>query len=192
MSETQTTGRMPGTPPTAEEESRVRSTAHGAAEQASALASTGRDEVARVAQDVRAQSTRLVGDARSSARDRADAQFGQLATRLQDLSGELDEMSRNARPHGPLAAVAHDGATAMRQMSRHIEEDGLDATLRDVRRFARQRPFLFLGGALAVGLVAGRVMRNADLATIGNEAREPATAATGDAGPMPRAAGTPS
>ena len=85
MSTTQTTGGMPGTPPTAEEESRVRSTAHGAAEQASALATTGRDEFARVAQDVRAQSTRLVGDARSSARDRADAQFGQIATRLHDL-----------------------------------------------------------------------------------------------------------
>jgi hypothetical protein len=172
MSETRTAGHVPQGPDH-DDESTMRTAAHGAVEQASALAGSGVDEAARVLQEVRTQSTRLMGDARSTARERAGVQFAHLATTLQDLSGELDEMSRTARPDGTLAALAHDGASAMRQMSRRIEEGGLDGTLHDVRAFARRRPLAFLGGAFAVGLLAGRVMRNTDMGAVGSGAREP-------------------
>ena len=48
------------------------------------------------------------------------------------------------------------------QVSQRLSDGGLDRTLEDARRLARNRPGLFLAGAAFAGFVAARVARAAD------------------------------
>ena len=162
MTQTETHGTaQPGT-----EQSGVRAAVHEAGDQAKGLAETGKEEVAKVAGELRTETSRMMDEARTTARGRAESQLGTWATMLGDMSGELDQMGRNARPDGMLAMLAHDGATAMRSLSERLQSGGMDGAMNDVRRFARQRPGAFLAGVFAIGIIAGRVTRNADLRNI--------------------------
>jgi hypothetical protein len=144
----------------------VRATAHDAGEQARSVAETGKDEVAKVASEVKTQTSKLVGDAGSKVRERADSQLGAAASMLSDMSGELDRMASNTSPGSSLASLVRDGATMTRQLSDRLQQGGLDGAMRDARLFARRRPVMFLAGAFAVGMMAGRLMRNVDVASV--------------------------
>jgi hypothetical protein len=43
-----------------------------------------------------------------------------------------------------------------------LETGGVDATLADLKRFARRRPGLFLMGAMGAGFAVGRLLKAAD------------------------------
>ena len=136
--------------------------------QASAVAETGKQQAGEVVNEAKAQTSQLFDEARGRARDRADTQLSQLAGALDEVSGELEQMadgSENAES-SYLTALARDGSKTAASLSRRLDEGGLDGALDDVRRFARQRPVAFLAGALGVGLLLGRVTRNADLGKI--------------------------
>ena len=97
----------------------------------------------------------------SQVRGQLDDQGRQQKDRL---SGTLatfgDDLGRMAEGGSGLAAeLAHELADRARSRSRHL--DGREPTelLDDVRRFARQRPGTFLLGALAAGVVVGRLVR---------------------------------
>jgi len=48
------------------------------------------------------------------------------------------------------------------QFAERLQTGGIDEVARDVKQFARQRPAVFLLGTFALGVVAGRTLRNAD------------------------------
>lgn len=144
----------------------VRATAHDASEQARGIAETGKEEVAKVASEVKTQTSKLVGDAGSKVRDRADSQLGAAASMLSDMSGELDRMASSTSPGSSMASLVGDGARMTRQLSDRLQQGGLDGAMRDAKTFARRRPAMFLAGTFAVGLMAGRLMRNVDVASI--------------------------
>ena len=136
--------------------------------QASAVAETGKQQAGEVVNEAKAQTSQLFDEARGRARDRADTQLSQLAGALDEVSGELEQMadgSENAES-SYLTALARDGSKTAQSLSRRLDEGGLDGALDDVRRFARQRPVAFLAGAFGVGMLLGRVTRNADLGEI--------------------------
>ncbi len=60
---------------------------------------------------------------------------------------------------GLAADVAHQVAERARSLSRHLDGREPSELLDDVRRFARQRPGTFLLGALAAGVIVGRLAR---------------------------------
>lgn len=144
----------------------ARAVAHDAGDQARGIAETGKHEVGKVVSEVKTQTSKLMGDAGSKARDRADSQVGAAATMLGELSGEFEQMASSTSPDSSLASLARDGATMTRHLSERLQRDGLDGALRDARMFARRRPVMFLAGSFAVGLMAGRLMRNVDAASI--------------------------
>ena len=144
------------------------SAADHAQQQASAVAETGKQQAGHVVAEAKAQTSQLLDDARGQARDRVDTQVSQLAGVLDTVSGELEQMadgSANAES-SYLIALARDGSTTARRLSQRLNDGGLDGAIDDVRRFARQRPAAFLAGAFGVGLLLGRVTRNADLGEI--------------------------
>lgn len=149
----------------------VRAAAHTATEEARGLAATGKQEAGKVMEEVRSQTSNLLGEAGHRARDRADSQVGNAARLLGDMSDELDRMAAASTGSGPAASLARDGATAMRSLSRRLDEGGLDAAMDDVRGFARRRPVVFLAGAFAVGMLAGRLARNVDMRSVAQRAQ---------------------
>jgi hypothetical protein len=166
---------------------RASAAAHDAGDRARDLTETGREEAGRIADEVKTQTSHLVGETRHRAKDRVDSQVDHVASMLGDMSGDLDRMADQTE--SPLGSLARDGATALRSVSHRLEHDGLDGVMGEVRQFARRRPMAFVAGAFAMGLVAGRLVRNTDVGAVADGARGH-DAAQHDAGPR-RSPGTP-
>lgn len=150
----------------------VRAAAHDVADQAKGLAETRREEISKVTGEVRTQTSKLLHDAQGTAHERAGTQVSQLASALGSLSAELDDMAGASRGDGVLAMLARDGSTAMQSLSDRLERGGVEGVMADVRGVARRRPVVFLAGAFAVGLLAGRITRSADLHSVTDAARD--------------------
>lgn len=72
------------------------------------------------------------------------------------------EAVRNAGQNleGPLPALADRAADGIDKVSSFLESHEIRDAVRGVERFARREPALFIGGAVALGLVAGRFLKS--------------------------------
>ncbi len=89
---------------------------------------------------------RLSGEARS--------QSDRLATGLQKVADDLDEMSDGTS--SVAATVIQQLSASSRRAASYLEHHGPEGLFREVQEFARRRPGAFLLGAAAAGFVAGR------------------------------------
>lgn len=152
---------------TAEQAKQAASTA---ADQAQQVAGTTQEEIGKVAGEARAQAQDLLGEARTQASDlvgeQAGAQRDRLVSTLSGLSSDLRSMVDGQGGGSGLAAtVAREVADRAQALEQHLDGRDPGALLDDVRQFARQRPGLFLAGALVAGIAAGRLARGAQAAS---------------------------
>jgi hypothetical protein len=86
------------------------------------------------------------------------------------VSQDLDHMAAQSDGSGVAADLVRQVSQRTRSLGEHL--DGREPTeiLDDVRQFARRRPGTFLLGALAAGVVAGRLARGAKAAKDGSTA----------------------
>jgi hypothetical protein len=70
-------------------------------------------------------------------------------------------MSRQQDGSGPATQLVQQVADRAKSLATHLDDREPRELLDDVRRFARQRPGTFLVGALAAGVVVGRLARGA-------------------------------
>jgi hypothetical protein len=168
MTEPTTTTTNTSTSPTASPSMPSSATASAGGEESagrvSRVAETGQREAGRVVDEARTHTARLIGETGDRARDHADQQLGRAAGAIGQLGDELEDMaSSTSHPDSYVAALARDGAHGAHQLSERLQRGGLDGVIDDVTRFARRRPGTFLAGSFAVGILLGRVTRNADL-----------------------------
>ena len=156
------------------------STAEEVKAQTRDVAGTAKSEAAKVGQEVRSQTSRLIGEMGSKGRERADNQLSGVAGSLGQMSDELDRMAEgSSQPDGYLVGFVREGSSVARRLSDRLDQDGLDGALREVKRFARRQPVAFLAGAFAAGVILGRLTRNADFSSIA-EAAGSGNGASGD------------
>jgi hypothetical protein len=60
-----------------------------------------------------------------------------------------------------LAGYADSAAAQLERLASDFRTKDVSASADDVKRFARRRPAVFLGGALALGVVAARLVKSA-------------------------------
>jgi hypothetical protein len=90
----------------------------------------------------------------------------QLQKQVHRPAADLDRLARALRLtseqlSGTLAVpVITRAAAEAERAARFLEQNDARQTLDAVERFARQKPLLFLGGALAVGVGAGRFLKS--------------------------------
>ena len=142
---------------------RARDTAWTAGDQGRNVAGTAKDEAMNVASTAAEQARSVVGDARqqvtSQVSDQALTQRDKLSQTLRTFGDDLQQMVEQA-PHGGLARdVAHEVSERVRSLGSQLENREPGQLLDDARDFARRRPGTFLLGALAAGVVAGRMFR---------------------------------
>lgn len=113
------------------------------------LADQAKQAVSNVAGQVKDQVTQQI-DAR---KDTAVEKVSTVADALRDTSDKLKDI-------GPLGDVAGRAADGIERVASFFEDRQVGDIVRDVERFARREPALFLGGALAIGLVAGRFLKS--------------------------------
>jgi hypothetical protein len=108
--------------------------------------------------------THVVGNVAGQAREQANQQFdtrkddavktmGNVASAIRDTSDKLNGV-------GPLGDVAGRAADGIESVAEFFEGKHINDVVRDVERFARREPALFLGAAFAIGLIGGRFLKS--------------------------------
>lgn len=156
------------TSPSAQE--KAQQTASTAADEGKKVAGTAKEEAQNVATEAKFQARSLLDDATTQVSEQSRTQRDRLVGTLHSVSQDLDKMASQADG----SSVAADLVRQVSQRTRSIGDqlDGREPTelLDDLRQFARRRPGTFLLGALAAGVVAGRVARGAKAAKDGTNA----------------------
>ena len=160
------------------------------AEKAGEVGAAVSDEARNVAQDARDHARQMAFESRESLRSEASNQAARLASTLREIGGQLRSMA-DTQPGGGVAVdMGRQLADTATRAAHKLETGGVDATLADLKRFARRRPGLFLMGAMGAGFAAGRLLKAADTHSLMEAAQhsgdDPAVL------PEPRSLGQPS
>jgi hypothetical protein len=144
---------------------KAQEAASSAADEGRRVAGVAKEEAQNVAGEAAAQARNLVDEAKSQVSDQlgeqSRTQRDRLVGTLQTLSSDLDQMASANTQSGLAGDLVREVAQRARSFGSAIEGREPQELLDDVRRFARRRPGTFLLGALACGVVVGRVARGA-------------------------------
>ncbi|GAA5152608.1 hypothetical protein GCM10023340_33200 [Nocardioides marinquilinus] len=194
-----TPGTTPGTDGTADDTAddtsssgSAQAAASTAADEGKHVAGVAQGEAGKVATEAKDQVRSLVGESRDQVATQLDDQTRQQRDKLVGTLGTLgDDLDRMADQSdaGLASDVVREVAGHARSLTSHLDGREPAQLLDDVRDFARRRPGLFLLGALAAGVVVGRVVRGvkdsddvttgtSDLSSPGRAAPETASSPT--------------
>ena len=133
-----------------------------AADEGKHVAGVAKSEAQSVAADAKEQARNLMSDARSQIEEQSRSQLDSLVTMLQGFADDLEKMARGEGAGGGLAQdVVTQVSDKAKAFTSELQGREPSEVLDRARDFARRRPGTFLLGALAAGVVAGRVARGA-------------------------------
>jgi hypothetical protein len=145
----------------------ARNVAGTAVDQTKSVARTAADEARGVAQDAKGEVRKLVGDARSQLRSQVGQQSDRLAGSLQDVGYQLRTMAEKADdPESPVTTLTRQAADTADRVASRLQDGGFDQVVDDVKRFARNRPGVFLACALSAGFIVGRIVKAVDVGQV--------------------------
>ncbi|MDR6173224.1 hypothetical protein QE364_003499 [Nocardioides zeae] len=144
---------------------KAQAAASAAVDEGRHVTGVAKDEAQNVASEVSAQTRQLVDETRQQVAQQLDDQSRQqrdkLVGTLGALSDDLAQMADRSDGSGLAAQAAREVADRARSLQSYLDGRDPSQLLDDARDFARRRPGVFLLGALAAGVVAGRVVRGA-------------------------------
>ena len=125
------------------------------------VAGVAADQAKSVAAEAGAQAKNLLDEARSQLTDQAATQQNNLASWLQSIVAELDQMvdRTDGSQSGAATSLVRQVSERARGAASWLQDHEPSDLLAETSRFARQRPGLFLALAAAGGLLAGRLTR---------------------------------
>jgi len=133
-----------------------------AASAATDVASTAKQQAGQVAGEAVNQLKLLTDDARSQASQQASNATDKLSTTVRSLAGEMRDLGQGkGDANGTIAGLVQQLADRGEQLADQISAQGPGGLVQDLRRFAARRPGTFLLGALAAGVVTGRLVKGA-------------------------------
>ncbi|MCU1497067.1 MAG: hypothetical protein JWM47_1020 [Acidimicrobiales bacterium] len=146
-------------------------TAAAARDQARAVASTAGSQVQDVAGEARTQAANVAGEAKVQAQKVVSTATSEVSSQLEQRLSDAAEAARTTanelralaegRPDeaGRTRDLARQASERLEQMADRVDELGVRGVTDEVTDFARRRPVAFLAGALAAGILAGRLGR---------------------------------
>jgi ElaB/YqjD/DUF883 family membrane-anchored ribosome-binding protein len=137
----------------------ARNVGQTAAQAGSQVASTAADQAKEVAHETQRQAQDLLRQGQSQLKEQTVAQQQKAAQGLSSLAGELrglaDGTSQGAP--GPARDLLQQASGLIEGFADKLQNREPAQLLDEVRSYARRRPGLFLLGAAAAGIVAGRL-----------------------------------
>jgi hypothetical protein len=134
---------------------------------------TATDQAREVVSETARQARDLLGEAGGQVRDQTSVQQQKAASQLHSVADELHEMVAKGGQSGLATEVAQQAAERLHGAASWLEQREPADVLQAVRDFARRRPAVFLAGAVAAGLAAGRLTRGmTDAARSGGETQD--------------------
>jgi hypothetical protein len=132
---------------------------HSKSREVQHMATTGPGSGQTTTGQLASDATRLVRDTAYTQIDnqkhRATDMLGNLARAVRSSSGQMHEGDASF-----IAGYADRAADQIDRLSEAIRNRELDDLARDVRRFAKERPALFLGAAFGLGLLTARFLKS--------------------------------
>ncbi len=141
-------------------------------EKASDVRSAAAGEARGVAQDAKYHARQVAHESRESLRSEASNQAARVASTLRDIGGQLQSMAQSQTGGGVAVDMSRQLADTASRVADKLETGGVDATLADVKSFARRRPGMFLAGAIGAGFVVGRLLKAADTHSLMEAAKD--------------------
>ena len=138
---------------------RVNESAQAGKQAAGEVAQTAAEKAKDVAQEGKQQARDLFGQAKGQLEEQAGAQHRNAVTNLRSLGDELHSMARNSDGSGYASDLAQQAGDRVHATASWLDDREPGQLLDEVRDFARRKPGTFLLGALAAGVVAGRLTR---------------------------------
>jgi uncharacterized phage infection (PIP) family protein YhgE len=137
-----------------------------AAQAGGQVASTAADQAKQVAQETQRQAKDLLDQGRAQLKDQAVSQQQKAAQGLSSLAQELRGLadgSSSGAP-GPARDLLQQASGMVESFAHRLQNREPAELLDEVRMFARRKPGLFLLGAAAAGVLAGRLTRGVQAA----------------------------
>jgi hypothetical protein len=133
-----------------------------AASAASDVAGTAKQQASQVAGEAVNQLRSLTDDARNQAAQQVSGATDKLSTTVRSFAGELRDLGQGKSDgSGTVAGLVAQLADKGEQLADQISEKGPGGLVQDLRSFAARKPGTFLLGALAAGVVTGRLVKGA-------------------------------
>ncbi len=131
------------------------------ADNGSSRSSRVKGQISEFAQSAKNQASAAMQPIANNARSMAEEQKARGAERIgniaQAVHGAADEIAKEV----PLAAnYVHAAADKLDNASRTLRDSSVDDLMQMATDFAEERPFVFLGGAVAAGFVLMRLLRS--------------------------------
>jgi hypothetical protein len=166
--------------PSSEESSSMKENATEAAHQGKQavgeVAQSATERAGEVKDEAVRQARDLMGEAKNQVSQQAGQQHRALVSNLRSLGSELGAMSRHDEQQGVATELASQAQQRVSGLADWLESREPGQILDEVRDFARRRPGTFLVGALAAGMVAGRLARGAVEVHTGDDSGEASAA----------------
>lgn len=124
----------------------IQGTANGIVEQA-------KQTVANVAADAKAGVT-------TQLEQRIDQAKEVGVEKIETVSDALRGAGEKLEGTGPLPELANKAAEGIENLARFVENKSIADVFNGVQSFAKREPALFLGGAVVVGILAGRFLKS--------------------------------
>jgi hypothetical protein len=138
----------------------AKGTAQDAAQAGKQTAETAKQQAGEVVGEAKSQAQMLLGQAKDELTSQGSAQKEKAASGLRSLADELTGMVNGDVSQPGLASdLARQASDRVRSVADMLENRQPSELLGEVRRFARQRPGVFLLSAAAVGFIGGRLTR---------------------------------
>ena len=131
-----------------------------AVEQGQQVAAQAKDQALQVKDQAVGSLKDIVGQGRTELTTQLGNSQNRLAEYVHSLSDELGTLVSKSDASGPITDLAHRGARTGGEIAHWLSEHEPADLLTEVTRFARRRPFAFLGASLLTGVVVGRVTRS--------------------------------
>ena len=111
------------------------------------------DQAKHAVTHVASQAKEQVNAQFDTRKDKAVETIGNVATAIRETSDKLKGV-------GPLGDVAGRAADGIESVAEFFEGKQIGDIVRDVEKFARREPALFVGAAFALGLIGGRFLKS--------------------------------
>jgi len=134
--------------------------AQSAKEAGGSVASKAKEQGKGVATEASRQTRQLYQQAQSEVIDQTGKQQGRAASGLRSLADEVARMADSGGDSGPATQAARQVSNRLGQAAEWLQDREPMQVLEEVKTYARRHPGVFLLGAAALGVFAGRFTKN--------------------------------
>ncbi|HHX63878.1 MAG TPA: hypothetical protein GX702_03195 [Chloroflexi bacterium] len=131
------------------------------------VANEAQQRTRQVTEQTQERAREIVSQAEETARSTISGQKHRAAESLHTVAGALRQTGERLRKEDQ-AGIAHyatQAADQIEKFSDNLDRMTVDEMVDSVERFARERPEIFLGGALLLGLFAARFLKSSSQGT---------------------------